>query len=56
MVEPSKNALSNPVYMGSVSCSGQELTILECSYELNTETSVNDHSKDVGIECKFCKY
>ena len=55
-MESPSSALSKPVYLGNVSCSGQELTIFECGYELNTKTSESDHSKDVGIECKYCKY
>ena len=37
------------VYMRNVQCSGEELTLLDCSYSRNYS---NDHSNDVGIKCR----
>ena len=37
-------------YINHVQCSGEELNILDCSYSRNHTD--NDHSKDLGIQCK----
>ena len=44
---------SKPIYMNNVHCSGQELTLLDCSYSRNL--SINEHHKDVGVQCRKCK-
>ena len=48
-------ALSNPVYLGAIHCSGNELTVLDCSYKFKEKDNF-DHSKDIGIQCNLCKY
>ena len=42
---------SMPAYISNVHCSGEELTLLDCSYSGNL--SSNDHSKDIGIRCEM---
>ena len=44
---------SKPIYMNNVHCSGQERTLLDCSYSRNL--SLNEHHKDVGLQCRKCK-
>ena len=41
---------SMPMYINHVQCSGEELTLLDCSYSRH-HTDI-DHSKDVGVHCR----
>ena len=48
---PATNSM--PIFMENVQCSGRELSFLDCSY--NRDASNNQHSRDVGVQCKMCK-
>ena len=45
---------SMPVFMSNVQCSDMDSSLLDCSY--NRNSSNRDHSKDLGIKCKKCKW
>ena len=45
---------SMPVFMSNVQCSNMDNSLLDCSYSRNS--SNRDHSKDLGVKCKKCKW
>ena len=50
--KPARN--SKPIFIKNVACSGTELTLMDCSYD--SDTSEDDHSKDVGVQCQQRKF
>ena len=45
--------VSKPIFLGNVDCSGEELNILDCSYD--SDTSEDDLSNVVMVKCQECK-
>ena len=45
---------SMPVFMSNVQCSDMDSSLLDCSYSRNISNT--DHSKDLGVKCKKCKW
>ena len=54
MMRNTSLVVSKPIFLDSVDCSGEELNILDCSYD--SDTSEDDHSKDVMVKCQERKY
>ena len=53
-VNPLSNAIKfgtslDPVVLHSVSCSGNEATLLDC--QIDTDTAQDTHMTDAGVEC-----